>query len=265
MSNQLTISLIQSDLHWQNSTANLIMFEEKISQIEQKSDLIILPEMFNSGFTMETEKVAELIKSTTFEWMHQQAQQNEAVIMGSCIVQDNNQYFNRLIWMSPDGTFATYDKRHLFRMANEHQHFSAGQKRLIQTLKGVRICPMICYDLRFPVWSRNTKNTDGNLDFDLLIYVANWPQARSSAWSNLLKARAIENLAYCIGVNRVGIDGNNITYSGDSAVIDFKGEELVHLPAQEVIQTITLDFDELSDYRTKFPAHFDADKFELTE
>jgi len=263
MSNQLTISFIQSDLHWQNRIANLKMFEEKISQIEQKSDLIILPEMFNSGFTMETVKVAEVMKSTTFTWMYEQAKQNQAVIIGSYIIQENNQYFNRLIWMSPDGSFTTYDKRHLFRMANEHQHFSAGQERLIQTLKGIRICPLICYDLRFPVWSRNTKNIDGSLDFDVLIYIANWPQARSSAWCNLLKSRAIENLAYCIGVNRVGTDGNNIAYSGDSAVIDFKGEELIHISAQESIETLTLDFDELAEYRGKFPAHFDADKFEL--
>lgn len=259
MNSALNVTLIQSDLHWQNREANLAMFEEKIWQIEEPTDLIILPEMFNSGFTMEAEKNAEPINFTTFKWMRQQAQQTGAVVTGSFIVRENNHYFNRLIWMQPDGEFDFYDKRHLFRMANEHEHFSAGEKRIIKTLKGHRICPMICYDLRFPVWSRNTKN----LDFDVLIYVANWPQARSSAWNTLLKARAIENLSYCIGVNRVGEDGNGIAYSGNSAVIDPKGHEIFHQENTEIIKTVTLDFEELNRYRTKFPANQDADSFEL--
>ncbi len=259
MEESLSITLIQSDLHWQNCTANLAMFEEKIWQIQLPTDLIILPEMFNSGFTMQAQQQAEPLHFTTFKWLRQQAQQTQAVVMGSFIVRENNQYFNRLIWMPPDGQFDYYDKRHLFRMANEHAHFSAGKRRMIKTLKGVRICPMICYDLRFPVWSRNTKN----LDFDVLVYVANWPQARASAWNILLKARAIENLAYCIGVNRVGTDGNGIAYSGNSAVIDPKGSTLFEQANQEIIQTIRLNMRELANYRTKFPAHQDADDFEF--
>jgi omega-amidase len=258
MADNLTLTLIQTNLHWQNAEANRAMLEEKIWQIGQKTDLIILPEMFTTGFSMQASELAEPMNLHTFKWLKQMAKQTEAVIMGSYIVQENGNYFNRLIWMQPDGEFAHYDKRHLFRMAEEHQTYTGGLQKIIQTLQGWRICPLICYDLRFPVWSRNV-----NLEYDLLVYVANWPQARNVAWSSLLQARAIENLSYCVGVNRVGTDGKGIYYSGDSAVIDFKGTHLFQKADEEAIFTITLVKNDLLEYRQKFPANLDADKFEI--
>lgn len=257
----LSLTLIQSALHWENAVANLAMFEEKIWQIKEATDLIVLPEMFTTGFTMNA-SLAEPMNLTTFKWMKQQAAQTGAVITGSYIVKEKEQYFNRLIWMRPDGTFEVYDKRHLFRMAEEHQTYSAGTNKIFPTLKGWRICPLICYDLRFPVWSRNTTKGQA-LAYDCLMYVANWPQARSHAWNTLLQARAIENLSYVIGVNRVGADGKNIAYSGNSAVISPKGEVLFHQADHECIQTIILDAAELMAFRQKFPAFLDADGFEV--
>lgn len=258
----ITISLIQSKLHWQEPDANLAMFEEKIWQIREKTDLIMLPEMFNTGFSMEAQKLAEPMNSKTFRWMKQQAAQSKAVITGSFIVKEEGKYFNRLIWMEPDGQYATYDKRHLFRMADEHHHFSMGNSRLIKELKGWRICPMVCYDLRFPVWSRNL-TAEGELAYDLLLYVANWPEARSSAWNILLQGRAVENLCYVAGLNRVGTDGNNISYNGCSAVVDPKGQRLFYVEECETIHSLTLNAQDLIAYREKFPAHLDADRFSL--
>ncbi|MES2732980.1 MAG: amidohydrolase [Bacteroidota bacterium] len=254
----LTLSLIQSALHWENVSANLAMFEEKIWRINQPTDLIILPEMFTTGFTMNAAAVSEPMNLHTFKWMKQQAKQTGAVVTGSFIVKDQTQYYNRLIWMRPDGSYETYDKRHLFRMANEHLTFSGGKTPLVTEWKGWRICPLICYDLRFPVWSRNV-----NANYDLLIYVANWPQARQHAWKTLLPARAIENLAYTVGVNRVGIDGKNIPYSGDSGIYNYKGETLFQQADAEVTHTITLHKQELIAFRTAFPAFLDADTFNL--
>ena len=258
----ITISLIQSQLHWHEPDANLAMFEEKIWQIKEKTDLIILPEMFNTGFSMAAEQLAEPMNSKTFRWMKQQAAQTGAVVVGSYIVKEGGKYFNRLIWMEPDGQYATYDKRHLFRMANEHHHFDMGNKRLIRELKGWRICPLVCYDLRFPVWSRNL-DPEGELAYDLLIYIANWPEPRSLAWSVLLQGRAVENLCYVAGVNRVGTDGNDISYNGCSAVVDPKGQRLYYAEECEAIHTISLSGEELLRYREKFPAHLDADQFSL--
>jgi omega-amidase len=254
----LTLSLIQSTLHWENIPANLAMFEEKIWRINQPTDLIVLPEMFNTGFTMNAEAVSEPMNLHTFKWMKQQAKQTGAVVTGSFIVKEQAQYYNRLIWMRPDGSYETYDKRHLFRMANEHLTFSGGKMPLVTEWKGWRICPLICYDLRFPVWSRNV-----NTDYDLLIYVANWPQARQHAWKTLLPARAIENLAYTVGVNRVGVDGKNIPYSGDSGIYNYKGETLFQQTDTEVTHTITLHKQELIAFRKAFPAFLDADTFNL--
>jgi omega-amidase len=254
----LKVTLIQSELHWQNSGANLAMFEEKIWQIKGKTDLIILPEMFNSGFTMDAKSVAEPMNFTTFKWMKQMAEQTGAVVTGSFVVKEDNNFFNRLIWMQPNGEWDKYDKRHLFRMAKENDHYSAGNSRLIKELKGWKICPLVCYDLRFPVWSRNQ-----NLEYDLLIYVANWPAIRINAWDALLKARAIENLSYSIGVNRVGDDGNGIDYDGHSSVYGPKGESLFLKNDTEDISTITLSKSDLVDFRTKFPAQMDADRFEI--
>ena len=259
----LSITLIQSDLHWHNIDANLAMFEEKIWQIEKPTDLIILPEMFNTGFTQAAEELAEPMNSKTFRWMRQQAMQTKAVVTGSYIVRDNGHFYNRLLWMEPDGNFDFYDKRHLFRMSNEHHTFSEGHNLLIKKLKGWLVCPMVCYDLRFPVWSRNRVMHENILKYDVLIYVANWPAARSAAWYTLLQARAIENLSYVIGANRVGTDGNDIAYDGKSAVIDPKGNTLFYKEGETAIHTVSLDYESLATYRQKFPAHLDADSFTM--
>lgn len=263
----LSVTVIQTDLFWENPTANLANLEEKMAQISLPTDLIILPEMFNTGFTMNVKSVAEPMNFTTFKWMKQQAKRTQAVITGSFIVKEGEQFYNRLIWMRPDGSFETYDKRHLFRMGGEHHNFTGGSSRLIVELKGWRICPLICYDLRFPVWSRNAfskiENQKSKIQYDLLIYVANWPAVRSQVWDVLLQARAIENQSYCIGVNRVGKDGTGLDYTGNSTVIDFKGNQIFHQKEVEVIQNQILDTKELEDFRAKFPAYLDADDFEI--
>jgi omega-amidase len=259
----LSITLIQTDLFWENPTANLANLEEKIAQISEPTDLIILPEMFNTGFTMNVKAVAEPMNLTTFKWMKQQAKKTNAVVTGSYIVKEENHYYNRLIWMRPDGTYETYDKRHLFRMGGEHESFSGGNKQLIVELKGWRICPLICYDLRFPIWSRQRVTKSSTLAYDLLIYVANWPAVRSKVWDTLLQARAIENLSYCIGVNRVGEDGMGLNYSGNTTIIDFKGNHLFYQQDTEIVTTQMLCMSDLMDFRTKFPAFLDADAFEI--
>jgi omega-amidase len=286
----LSVTIIQTSLYWENPTANLANLEEKIATISTQSDLIILPEMFTTGFTMNVKAVAEPMNFTTFKWMRQQAKQTKAVITGSYIVKEGENYYNRLLWMRPDGTFEKYDKRHLFRMGGEHHHFAGGSERLIVELKGWKICPLICYDLRFPVWSRNFQQEEGgkeevkmgkeigdnpipytydlipttpNLNYDILIYVANWPAVRSQVWDTLLQARAIENQSYCIGVNRVGSDEMGLNYTGNSAVIDFKGNPLFYQKDSEVINNQILSKQELDDFRTKFPAYLDADEFEI--
>lgn len=258
----LNITLIQSSLYWQNTNANLAMFEEKIWQIQEPTDVIILPEMFNTGFTMEVKQCAEHPNGNTFRWMRQMAAQTKALVIGSIIVNDNGHFYNRLFWVEPDGNFAAYDKRHLFRMAEEHKYFKMGSAKLVQIWKGWKICPLICYDLRFPVWSRNTL-IDGLSEYDLLIYIANWPEARVAAWNALLTARAIENLAYVAGVNRIGVDGKDISYNGCSAVIDPKGTSLWVKKDEEAIKTIKLSAQELMAFRQKFPAMTDADRFEI--
>lgn len=258
----LAITIVQSTLYWQDAEANLAMFEEKIWQIKGSTDVIVLPEMFNTGFTMATHACAEHSNGRTFRWMKQMAAQTGAVVIGSFIVNDQGAFYNRLFWVEPDGTFAYYDKRHLFRMAEEHHHFNAGNTMLIRNWKGWNICPMICYDLRFPVWSRNYL-IEGRPAYDMLIYIANWPDSRISAWENLLKARAIENLSYVIGVNRVGKDGNNILYNGSSTFIDPKGGVLWEKKEKETIKTLTLEANTLIAFREKFPALLDADRFEI--
>lgn len=265
----LSVTLIQTNLFWENPTANLANLEEKMAQISLPTDLIILPEMFNTGFTMNVKAVAEPMNFTTFKWMKQQAKRTQAVITGSFIVKEGEQYFNRLIWMRPDGSYESYDKRHLFRMGGEHNSFAGGSERLIVELKGWRICPLICYDLRFPVWSRNIfskiKNQKPEIQYDLLIYVANWPAIRSQVWDTLLQARAIENQSFCIGVNRVGSDGMELNYTGNSAVIDFKGNSIFYQKSSEIIKSQILNKKELDDFRAKFPAYLDADDFEIIQ
>lgn len=254
----LRIAAIQSELYWENITANLAHFEEEIAKIETKPDVIILPEMFSTGFSMNSKTLAEPMNLTTFKWMKQMAAKTNALMIGSFIASENNLFFNRLLWMEPSGDFDTYDKRHLFRMGNENEHFSAGKNRLIRNWKGWNICPLVCYDLRFPVWSRNVNN-----EYDILIYVANWPQARAYAWSSLLVARALENQAYVVGLNRVGEDGLGLKYSGNSAIFDFNGKILATESIKSKIIEAELSKSELEAFRTKFPAYLDADDFSV--
>ncbi|MGH1371116.1 MAG: amidohydrolase [Cellvibrionaceae bacterium] len=265
----LQVCIIQQPLVWQNPEANRQHFGDLIRQQFQQSlrkqiphtDLVVLPEMFTAGFSMDSRKVAEETDGDTLTWMRQLAIETNAVITGSfaASVKENHQSLpmNRLIWMRPDGTFEVYDKRHLFRMAGEHERYKAGTERLLVEHKGWRICPMICYDLRFPVWCRNQN------DYDLSIFVANWPAARAYHWVQLLKARAIENLACVVGVNRVGEDANGHTYSGDSIILDAEGKALVEPKSQTGVFHATLSAAQLRQYRQRFPAYLDADAFTI--
>ena len=256
----LNIALLQSDLYWENITANLAMFEEKISQISSSVDLIVLPEMFSTGFTMNAANLAEPMNLTTYRWLQQQAKKTDAVLVGSCIIKEQNNFYNRLLWVEPNGNVDFYDKRHLFRLAGENQVYSAGNKKIIKIIKGWKICPLICYDLRFPVWSRNN-----DLEYDLLLYIANWPNPRLNAWDTLLQARAIENLAFSIGVNRVGKDAKGNEYDGNSAVYDFKGQTLLKIAnGEEALDIITLQKAPLDEFREKFAVYLDADSFSLS-
>jgi omega-amidase len=259
----LRICLVQADLVWENPNLNWSKMSQLLAGQEGVHDLIILPEMFSTGFTMAARKNAELASdSETQAWMQYQASKLGAVVMGSIIVEDEGKYYNRLLVVGPDGLALKYDKRHLFRMSGEHETYVAGSELQVFTLKGWRICPMICYDLRFPVWSRNGMSPENRMWYDLLVYVANWPERRVAHWKALLTARAIENQAWVAGVNRVGTDGNDIVYSGDSMICDALGAVVAH-SVQEELLTATLKWEELAAYREKFPAWADADKFEL--
>lgn len=259
----LSITFIQSNLVWKNHKANLLAFEEKMDQILESPDLIILPEMFNTGFVVEPQTIDDSAASSSLSWMQTMAKKKNAVITGSMIVEEEGKYYNRLYWVLPDGTYKSYDKRHLFSLGNEHLRFTAGEKQLIITLKGWKIKPLVCYDLRFPIWAKN-KYSSGVYEYDLIIYLANWPAARSHAWKSLLVARAIENQAYAIGVNRVGKDGNGTPHSGYSGVIEPKGEWISKEVAdQDSVQTINLSADDLNTYRSKFTVGLDWDEFEI--
>lgn len=261
MTAELKIALIQSDLYWENIEANLSMLEEKIWQIGDAVDLIVLPEMFTTGFSMNASALAEPVNSKTFRWMKQQAAQTRAVVMGSYMVQVSAKFFNRLYAVYPDGSSQYYDKKHRFGLAGEDRNYTAGNHRLILTVKGWRILPLICYDLRFPVWARSRKSKDRLYEYDLLVYVANWPEPRVQAWDTLLAARAIENTAYCAGVNRTGTDGGKTHYTGHSAVYDYLGQAKVFSDQQEIL-TATLSHEQLLNFRTRFPFQADADDFE---
>jgi len=253
----LTIAYIQSDLVWEDSLANLNKFENYFKQIEQ-ADLVILPEMFNTGFTMNVKQFAQPKNGHVTQWLKSQALQNNFAIMGSTIISNEANYFNRLLMIYPCTELKWYDKRHLFRMGNEHQTFTAGERIRVFPYIGWRIRPLICYDLRFPVWSRNLNN------YDLLVYVANWPAPRREVWKTLLKARAIENQCYVVGVNRIGKDGMNIEYAGDSMVINPKGEIISEVPEHtEGIGIATISLPELNSFRKKFPVHLDSDNFQI--
>jgi omega-amidase len=266
----LTITLIQTKLHWEDKAANLQMLEDKIFSINEKTEVVVLPEMFSTGFSMKPEMLAEKMEGNTVNWMKKIAAQKKIILTGSVIIQDEGHYYNRLIWMLPNGQYGIYDKRHRFAFAGEDEHYTAGTKRLIASVKGWKINLQVCYDLRFPVWARQTPDTLSNGDdalatpeYDLLIYVANWPERRSTAWKTLLQARAIENQCYVVGVNRVGNDGNAIDHSGDSLVIDPLGDILYHKKDEEDIFTITLNKDYLQSTREKFPFWRDGDNFTI--
>jgi len=260
----LRTTLIQTDLYWQDIDANLAMLEEKIWQIDEKTDLIILPEMFNTGFTMNAEKHAEPMNFKSLKWMKQMAGQTDAAICGSYIVKEAAHFYNRLFFVEPNSNFNFYDKRHLFRMGEEDRTYSPGNQRLIINFRGFKIRPLVCYDLRFPVWTKNTYNKSSEeLEYDLLIFVANWPAPRSHVWDGLLKARSMENQCFSIGVNRTGSDGEGINYNGHSVVYDFKGQALNQVSDQQDIQTVELNLEDLQSFRKKFPAYLDWDEFEL--
>lgn len=257
----MKITLVQANLHWEDKTRNLAAFSKPLEQIAE-TDLIILPEMFTTGFSMRSKDLAETMGGDTIQWMKIKSAEKKAIVTGSFICEENGKYYNRLVWMQPDGTFATYDKRHLFRMGNEEQHYHAGDKRLIVEYKGWRINPLICYDLRFPVWCRQPS---GSPLFDLQIFIANWPERRSMPWKSLLTARAIENQCFVAAVNRIGSDGNDVPHSGDSQLLNFKGETLSSLsPNAEGTETLTLSLEELKEFREQFPAYRDADRYEIT-
>jgi len=263
----LRISLVQGATLWHDPAGNRDYYADLIAPLHGLTDLVLLPETFTSGFSNDAIDQAETMSGPTVAWMQAQAKALDAAICGSVQLRAASnagpaQVYNRLLWVTPDGLVQHYDKRHLFRYANEHQRYAAGHARLLVELKGWRICPLVCYDLRFPVFSRN--QFDGQqLDYDVLLYVANWPSARAYAWKTLLRARAIENLCYVAGLNRVGEDGNGLHYAGDSAVIDFLGHPLSECTAAEVVVTTTLPAQALAAHRQRFPAMLDADGFTL--
>lgn len=253
----LELALIQSELAWQDPAANCAHFETLLEQA-RGADLVVLPEMFSTGFCMDSAALAEPENGPTSQWLLDQAAHLQAVICGSLIIRAaDGSYRNRLLWARPDGSLAHYDKRHLFRMAGEHKHYAAGEEQLLLELNGWRIRPLICYDLRFPVWSRDPHTTD------LLLYVANWPAARRQHWNRLLPARAIENLCYVAAVNRIGRDGKGHAYSGDSQVLDFQGDSLLQAGAEAGVFRVLLSAAQLAAYRQRFPADRDADPFVL--
>jgi predicted amidohydrolase len=272
----LTITGIQPNLHWEDKAANLKMFEEKILSINQPTEIIVLPEMFSTGFSMKPEKLAETMDGETVSWMKKMAAQKKIILTGSVIIaqaaESGQAAYNRLIWMMPNGQFGFYDKRHLFAYADEDQHYTGGNKRLIASVKGWKINLLVCYDLRFPVWARqhlipNPSPQAGKgavaPEYDLLIYVANWPERRIHAWKTLLQARAIENQCYVAGVNRIGEDGNKINHCGDSMVVDPLGQVLYSAKNKEDVFTVTLDRSHLETVREKFPFWRDADRFQI--
>lgn len=253
----LTVSIVQAELHWHDADKNLDQFAATIESIDNTTDLIVLPEMFTSGFTMDAAANAEPMDGRTIAWMRDMAVFAQASVCGSLIIEEDGRFYNRFIYMPPQGDLRYYDKRHLFRLADEQRHYSPGDEHTTFELNGFRICPMICYDLRFPVWSRNQDN------YDVLIYVANWPNRRQFAWDTLLRARAIENLSYVVGVNRNGLDGNDLPYSGGSCIVDFLGADLANLQDRNGVASATLDKKALMDFRERFAFDKDADAFSI--
>lgn len=258
----MKVTIIQTHLFWEDREKNLAHFDVLLDKIKEPTDLIVLPEMFTTGFSMDPAKVAEEHLTITYNWLLKKAKEKNAVICGSVAIKESSNYYNRLHWVEPNGNSSFYDKRHLFRMAKEDEKYTAGTKKIIKQIGEWKIMPLICYDLRFPVWSRNFK--DQKPQYDILIYVANWPEVRNYPWKQLLIARAIENQCYVIGLNRVGKDGNDFNHSGDSMIINPRGE-IINQPRanQENMETIFLDEIYLKDFRKLFPVSLDADDFEL--
>lgn len=254
----LKITTFQAYLFWENIDKNLQNLGLRLSSIREKTDLIVLPEMFSTGFTMNPESLAENMGGKTMQWMHEQARKFDCVITGSLVIRENGKCYNRLIWMRPDGTHEKYDKRHLFGLGDEDDHYSPGKEKLFVELNGWKICPIICYDLRFPVWLRNNK-----AEYDMLLVVANWPERRSLHWRSLIPARAIENQAYVVAVNRVGHDGNEVYHSGDSMCIDPNGKVVYYKPNDEDLYTFSISKEEVEKTRRAFPFLRDADEFKL--
>jgi omega-amidase len=286
----LTITTIQADLRWEDKAANLRRFEEKILGMAEPTEIVILPEMFSTGFSMKPQALAEKMDGPTIAWMKTIAAEKRIILTGSIIIEEGGHYFNRLIWMLPNGQYGYYDKRHRFAYAGENEQYTAGRKRLIASVKGWKVLLLVCYDLRFPVWSRQGSGAPGagltgghralpidapggaptpapgedpGLEYDLILYVANWPERRSLAWKTLLQARAIENQSFVVGVNRVGMDGNNIYHSGDSMIIDPLGEVLSLISNKETIFTHTLLKERLDEVRGRYPFWRDADHFSI--
>jgi omega-amidase len=256
---KLRVSLVQQAILWQKPEQNREHFGRLLAPLAGQTDVVVLPEMFPTGFSMDASKLAEPVDGPTTRWMRILARKLNAAVTGSVITGDGGEHYNRMLWVTPDAEPEHYDKRHLFRMAQEHHHFSPGNNALVVEWRGFRICPLVCYDLRFPVFARRR----AELEYDLLVYAANWPAVRHHAWVTLLKARAIENQAFVAGVNCVGTDGKDIPYLGGSAVHDFLGQPLLELGAEAQVATATLDLDALRAFRERFPAHLDADHFVL--
>ena len=255
----LRVSLVQQPLLWHDPQGNRARFAEILAPLAGRTDLVILPETFTTGFSMDVEALGEAAAGPSVEWLRLQAATLDAAVCGSVITREDTRYFNRLLWALPSGELREYDKRHLFRMGREHEHFTPGGAAWSLSWRGLRICPLVCYDLRFPVFSRRR----AELDYDLLVYVANWPTARVEAWQLLLRARAIENQAYVVGVNRTGPDGQGVAYPGESAAVDYLGRTLAALEEAAGVVTVALDAAALAAFREKFPAHLDADRFTL--
>ena len=262
----LRVSLVQGETRWHDPAGNRDYYARLIEPLHNTTDLVILPETFTSGFSNDAITDAETMDGPTVEWLRRQAESLDAAVCGSVQVRAEGGVYNRMLFVKPDGEVQSYDKRHLFRYAKEHERYAAGRERLTVEWKGWRICPLVCYDLRFPVFSRNRFDVERpqDLDYDLLVYVANWPSARAHAWKLLLRARAVENLCFVAGLNRVGADGNGLQYRGDSAVIDFQGRPLSECTDEEVVVTTVLPARELLAHRAHFPAMLDADAFALT-
>lgn len=255
---QLNITLIQSDIVWEDKQANLQHYEQLISEVRDKREIVVLPEMFSTGFSMAPERLAEPMNGTSVQWMKDVAAKYRCILTGSLIIEEDGKYYNRLLWVQPNGQLGYYDKRHLFGYGEEDQHYTSGNKRLIAQVNGWRVCLLVCYDLRFPVWARNQGD-----EYDVLIYVANWPERRSLAWKTLLHARAIENMCYVVGVNRIGTDGKDIHYVGDSSVFGPLGETIWRKSNEAAVHTVTLEKHSLLNAREHFPFLKDADKFLL--